>query len=113
MEPFVDALLQFLDAIQNVVMQVRPIIFMVRSNPALREAFYAAKSLYNQLPENVSLALTVAVVFFSSLMLMRVGRSIISFLVFCFQLTVLVVASFLVWRMRDSLVEFFEYILRE
>lgn len=113
MEPIVDALLQFLDLVQNLSMQLRPVLFMIRSNPALREAFIAAKSLYAQLPENVSLSLTVAVVFLSSLLLLRVGRSIISLLVFCFQVVVLLVVGFVLWRLRDSLTDFFEYILRE
>lgn len=113
MEPVVDALLQFLDLIQSVTFQIRPILMMIRSNPALKEAFYSAKALYSQLPENVSLSLTVAVVFLSSLLLLRVGRSIVSLVVFCFQLAVLLIAGLLVWRMRDSLTEFFEYLLSQ
>ncbi len=113
MEPLIDALLQFLDLIQNLALQVRPILFMIRSNPAIREAFTSVKTLYSQLPENVSLSLTVAVVFFSSLLLLRVGHSIVSMIVFCFQVAMIVIAALLVWMMRDSLSEFFEYLLRQ
>jgi hypothetical protein len=113
MEPVLDALLQFLDLIQNLAFQIRPILMMIRSNRALKEAFYSAKALYDQLPETVSLSLTVAVVFISSLLVLRLGRSLVSLVVFCLQVAVMLIAGFVIWRMRDSLTDFFEYLLNQ
>lgn len=72
-----------------------------------------AQDLYYQLPESVSLALTVSVIFLSSLMVFRVGRSLLSLLITLIQVTVVILVAAVVWKLRDPIGMWLEQVLNQ
>lgn len=113
MEEAFSLLAQVFLKLHMLMLKLNPTIAYLRNVPELQEAFAFAKQAYNQLPESVSLSLTIAIVFLSSLFLLRIGRSLVSFIVFAVQIVFFVGAGYLIWKSRDMLTEWIEYLLRD
>lgn len=121
---FIDLLLQFLDHASNILRQVhpllhnliaqsRPLIQTLKSNPLILQYLAICQDLYGKLPESATLALTVAVMFLTTLMVFRVGRTVIGALVTFIQISILLVVGFVIWKLRDPLSAWFEHILNQ
>lgn len=108
-----DILLQLTDHLLQLLQKIRPIIHQLRSNEQIIQVLQMAQELYSQLPESVSLSLTVAVIFLSSLMVFRVGRSLIGLLITLIQLAVVGVVAFVVWKLRDPLSVWLDQVLNQ
>lgn len=113
MEEAFSLLAQVFLKLHTLMLKLKPTIAYLRNIPELQEAFAFAKQAYSQLPESVSLSLTVAIVFLSSLFLLRIGRSLVSFIVFCVQIVFFVGAGYFIWKSRDMLTDLIEYLLRD
>ena len=108
-----DLLFQLTEQSLHLLQKVRPLIHQLSTNEQLQELLQMAKGIYGQLPESLSLALTVVVIFFSSLLVFRVGKSLISALVTLIQLAIVLLVVFIVWKLRDPLSIWLEQILNQ
>ncbi len=108
-----DILLQVIEQAFQLLQKVRPIVDQLRSNEQVIQALKLTQDLYAQLPESVSLAMTVAAIFLSSLMVFRVGRSFIGFLVTLIQLAVMGLVAFVAWQLRDPLIAWLDQVLNQ
>jgi hypothetical protein len=108
-----DILLQFLEQSLHILQQARPILQQLRNNEQVQQALKIGQDLYSQLPESVSLALTVAVIFVSSLMAFKVGRSVVGLLITLIQVAVVVLVAVVVWKLRDPLGMWLEQFLNQ
>lgn len=113
MEEAFSLLAQALLKLHMLMLKLKPTIVYLRNIPELQEAFAYGKQAYSQLPESVSLSLTIAIVFVSSLFLLRIGRSLVSFIVFMVQIVFFVGAGYLIWKSRDMLTDWIEYLLQD
>lgn len=108
-----DVLMQIIEYALQFLQKIRPIINQLRSNEQILLLLNMAQDLYSQLPESVSLAMTVAAIFFSSLMVFRVGRSLIGFLVTLIQLAFVALVAFIAWQLRDPLSAWLDQVLNQ
>ena len=108
-----DLLLQLTEHSLNLLQKTRPLIHQLRSNEQIHQFLQMANGIYSQLPESVSLALTVAVIFISSLMVFRVGKTLISAIVTLVQVAIILLVAFVVWKLRDPLSLWLEQVLNQ
>lgn len=106
-----DFMLHFSEQSVNLMKKAGPIIYHLRTNEEIQQFLKMVTEFYRSLPESVSMVLTVAIVFFSSLMVFRVGRSIISALVIVIQLGIIMAVAYIMWIMRDFLSAWLESVL--
>ena len=98
-----DILLQIIEQALHLLQKARPILNQLRNNEQVLEALRLSQDLYAKLPESISLTMTVAVIFLSSLMVFRVGKSMIGMLVAVIQLAVVALVGFVVWKLKEPL----------
>jgi Na+-transporting NADH:ubiquinone oxidoreductase subunit NqrD len=106
-----DILLQFIEQAVQFLLQARPYLIQLKNNPLILQLIGTVQSVYSQLPESVSLALTVSLIFISSLMVFKVGRSVIGLIVILIQLAIIFSVAVVVWKLRDPLGAWLEQIL--
>ena len=113
LQTVLDLFLQLTEQSLNIIQRTRPLIQQLRTNEQLQQFLKMANEIYTKLPESVSLALTVAVIFISSLMVFRIGKSLISALVTAIQVAIVLLVAFVVWKLRDPLSLWLEQILNQ
>ena len=113
LQTVLDLFLQLTEQSLNLIQRTRPLIQQLRTNEQLQQFLKMANEIYTKLPESVSLALTVAVIFISSLMVFRIGKSLISALVTAIQVAIVLLVAFVVWKLRDPLSLWLEQILNQ
>lgn len=106
-----DILLQFIEQAVQFLLQARPHLIQLKHNPLILQLIKTIQSFYSQLPESVSLALTVSLIFLSSLLVFKVGRSVIGLIVTLIQLAIIFSVAVVVWKLRDPLGAWLEQIL--
>ena len=109
----IDILLQFLEQSSNLIHQLRPILHQAKNKEQVLKLVNLGQDAFSRLPESVSMALTVAVIFVSSLMVFRVGKSLIGVLVAGIQLVFIVAVAFVIWKLRDPLGIWLEQVLNQ
>ena len=108
-----DILLQFIEQAVQFLHQARPLLIQLKNNALILQLLKTGQDIYSQLPESVSLALTVSVIFLSSLMAFKVGRSAIGLIITFIQLAVIFLIVAVVWKLRDPLVVWLEQFLNQ
>lgn len=115
-----DILIQFLNQANNLIHQAHPLlqtfIFhlkVLKSNPQVVQLLGLLQNLHGRLPESVTLALTVSVLFLTSLIFFRVGKSIISVVVTLIQYSIILAFAFIIWKLRDPLSAWLEQVLNQ
>lgn len=108
-----DILLQFMEQAVHFLQRVRPYIIQLKNDALVLQLLKTSQSIYSQLPESVSLALTVSLIFLSSLMVFKVGRSVIGLLVTLVQMAIVFLVVAVVWKLRDPLGVWLEQILNQ
>lgn len=106
-----DLVLQFTEQSLNLIQKTGPIIHHLRTNDQLQQLLQTVTDFYRALPESVSMALTVAVIFASSLLVFRVGRSVIGVLVIAIQVAIVMAVAYVMWILRDPLSGWLEKVL--
>ena len=119
-----DILLQFLEQamkflhqmyphINILIIHTRNFLHSLKSNPLIVQLLALLQGIYAKLPESVTLALTVSAVFLTSLMLFRVGRTVIGFIVTLIQISILLLVGLFIWNLREPLTAWLEKALHQ
>jgi uncharacterized membrane protein len=104
-------ILQVIESAVFALEQGKIVVTNLSSNPHAILVADRLVKLYSQLPESVSFALTGLVVFLSTLLLLRAGRNILSFVLLIFQLGLMLAVGFVIWKLRAPLLEWLDRIL--
>lgn len=114
----IDILFQFIEQSSLLLNQLRPFLFQInffllqiKNNSQIMSMVHLLQAQMAQLPESVSLLLTVFVVFLSSVMILRVGKSLLSVLVTVIQVLIVALVSFGVWKLREPLGAWLEQLI--
>jgi hypothetical protein len=107
----IDILFQFIEQSSLLLNQLRPILFHIKNNSQIMSMVHLLQAQMAQLPESVSLLLTVFVIFLSSVMILRVGKSLLSVLVTVIQVLIVALVSFVVWKLREPLGAWLEQLI--
>lgn len=108
-----DLLLQFCEHAMQLAMHGRMVLQQLNNSNQFKRAIDFFQKTYGALPESVGVAVAIVVLFVSTIVMLRVGRTVISLLVLLVQMVLLLLVLFVVWKLREPLAQWLEGVLAQ
>lgn len=108
-----DILLQLSEQAVQLLISIRPILVQLKHNRQILQVLSFGQSLLTKLPDTVTLSLTVLAIFLATLLIFRVGKSLVSLIITLIQITMILVIGACVWKIREPLRVWLELILNQ
>lgn len=110
---FLEILIQLSDHLVQLVYSIRPLLLQLQNNPHIFKFIQWAQDIFGTLPESFGLAVAVSIIFFSTMLVFKMGRTLISLIVALIQFALVLFVAFIAWKLRDPLSEWIEYFLAQ